>query len=93
MVAGWLVASVGFNWYLVHVASYNKTYGVLGTFVILMVWIYIAALIALSGGAIDVELQEFRKTTVRQTVSSQVSSSALRASQLEVRPANMERIP
>ena len=80
MVSGWLLASLGFNWYLKHVASYNRTYGVLGVFVILMVWMYIAALIALSGGAIDAELQEFRKTSAQQTVPSDVSSSAIRAS-------------
>jgi membrane protein len=63
MLAGWLLASLGFNWYLRHVASYNKTYGVLGAFVVLMVWMYIGALIVLSGAGIDAELQVFRSAS------------------------------
>jgi membrane protein len=61
MVGGWLLASLGFNWYVRHVASYNRTYGVLGAFVVLMIWIYISTLIALSGAAIDAELTELQK--------------------------------
>jgi len=57
-VVGWLVATAGFNFYVRHVASYNRTYGVLGAFVILMVWTYITSLIALIGAEINAALHE-----------------------------------
>lgn len=79
MVGGWVLASLGFNWYLRHVASYNKTYGVLGAFVVLMVWIYIATVIALSGAAVDAELRELRKAPVQQISSSDVPGGVKRA--------------
>jgi membrane protein len=71
MVTAWLMASLGFNWYLQHVASYNQTYGVLGAFFVLMIWIYIAVLIALAGGEIDAELHDFRNASAQQTIPSQ----------------------
>ncbi|HEY6291817.1 MAG TPA: YihY/virulence factor BrkB family protein [Terriglobia bacterium] len=57
-VVGWLLATDGFNFYVRHVASYNRTYGVLGAFVILMVWTYITSLIALIGAEINAALHE-----------------------------------
>lgn len=57
VVAGWLLFSLGFNVYVRHIATYHKTYGVLGGFVILMVWVYIASLIALVGAEINSELR------------------------------------
>jgi membrane protein len=80
MVAGWILAGLGFNWYVRHVASYNKTYGLLGGFVILMVWIYIAALIALVGGEIEAELRESRRLSAQQSIPSDASGRAVPAS-------------
>ena len=80
MVVGWLLASLGFNWYVRHVASYNRTYGVLGGFVVLMVWMYIGILIALTGGAIDAELQELRRRPSQQPVQADLPDTTLRAS-------------
>jgi membrane protein len=54
----WVPATLGFNLYLQHFASYGKTYGALGTFVVLMVWTYITSLIALIGAEINRELQQ-----------------------------------
>jgi membrane protein len=61
VVAGWLLFSLGFNVYVRHIASYHKTYGVLGGFVILMVWVYIASLIALVGAEINSELRNWQR--------------------------------
>ena len=58
VVAGWLLFSLGFDVYVRRVASYHKTYGVLGGFVILMVWVYVASLIALVGAEINSELRK-----------------------------------
>ena len=56
----WVPATLGFNFYVRHFASYNRTYGALGAFVILMVWTYITSLIALIGAEINRELHKMR---------------------------------
>ncbi len=58
VAAGWLLGPLGFNVYILHFASYHKTYGVLGAFVILMVWFYMSSLIALIGAEINSLLLE-----------------------------------
>lgn len=60
--AGWLLGPLGFNYYILHIASYNKTYGVLGAFVILMVWFYVSSLIILIGAEINSQLRETART-------------------------------
>jgi membrane protein len=59
--AGWLLGPLGFNYYIQHIASYNRTYGVLGAFVILMVWFYVSSLIVLVGAEINSQLHEAAK--------------------------------
>jgi membrane protein len=59
VTASWFLNTQGFNFYVVHIASYHKTYGVLGGFFVLMVWIYISSLIALIGAEIQSELEKF----------------------------------
>jgi len=53
---GWLVSTAGFNLYARYLGTFNKTYGVLAVFVILMVWIYLSSLIILTGAEINVVL-------------------------------------
>ena len=57
----WLVASIGFAIYAQNFGSYNKTYGVLGAIVVLMVWLFISAYVVLIGGEINAEME--RQTT------------------------------
>jgi len=68
VAAGWLLGPLGFNVYIIHFASYHKTYGVLGAFVILMVWFYISSLIALVGAEINSLLHEYEDGTSRPSV-------------------------
>jgi membrane protein len=67
--AGWLLGPLGFNGYILHFASYHKTYGVLGAFVILMVWFYISSLIVLIGAEINSQLYEYEEGGSRPRVS------------------------
>jgi membrane protein len=67
----WVPASIGFNLYVRYVASYDKTYGALGAFVILMVWIYLGCLITLVGAEIDCELHKM-STEVKPTRTHQL---------------------
>jgi membrane protein len=61
----WLVASIGFAIYAQNFGSYNKTYGVLGAVVVLMLWLFISAYVVLIGGEVNAEMehQTTRDTT------------------------------
>ncbi len=69
IVIGWLLASAGFNFYAQHFATFNKTYGALGVFITLMVWIYLVSLVTLAGAEINSELDKMtaRTRALRQT--------------------------
>jgi membrane protein len=63
-VLAWLAASVGFRLYVSHFASYAKTYGALGTVIVLMVWLYISGLMVILGGEINAILDRVHKGIV-----------------------------
>ena len=54
----WLLASVGFSYYVANFGSYNKTYGSLGAAVGFMTWIWISSMIVLLGGELNAELEQ-----------------------------------
>ena len=56
--AGWLLGPLGFNFYIVRIASYNRTYGLLGAFVVLRVWFYFSSLIVLVGAEVNSQLRD-----------------------------------
>ena len=60
VVLAWIPATLGFNLYVARFASYNRTYGALGAFVVLMVWMYISSFIVLTGAEINCELHKMR---------------------------------
>jgi len=63
IVLGWLLSTSGFNLYAQYLGTFNKTYGVLSVFVILMVWIYLSCLIVLAGAEINSELSKMTRQT------------------------------
>lgn len=68
----WLVGSGCFSVYLNHLNTYNKVYGPLGAFAILMVWLYYTSLLILIGGEINSQVYKklvkdgLRKGTVEK---------------------------
>jgi membrane protein len=60
-VITWALATSGFNFYLLHFGTYQRTYGVLGTFIVLMVWIYVMSTVVLIGAEINYRLHVGRE--------------------------------
>jgi membrane protein len=53
----WLIASLGFKFYVTSFADYNETYGSLGGVIMLMLWFYITALAILVGAEMNAEIE------------------------------------
>jgi membrane protein len=63
----WIIASALFAFYVRTFASYGKTYGAVGDFVVLLMWFYISGFIIVLGAEINAEAerQTRKDTTVR----------------------------
>ncbi len=59
-LAGWLLLSFGLGVYFGKFAHFNKTYGVLGAAIALLVWMYWTAFAVLVGGEINSEIIQER---------------------------------
>ncbi len=57
----WLVASVGFAFYVANFASYNKTYGSVAGAVVVLLWLWITNLALVFGAELDSELERGRQ--------------------------------
>ena len=53
----WLATSAAFSFYVANVASYDVTYGSLGTAIIVLMWLYVSALVVLVGAELNGELE------------------------------------
>jgi membrane protein len=61
-VTFFVVASLAFNAYVRYFASYNRTYGALAGFVILITWIYLASFILLVAAETNSVFEQIRET-------------------------------
>ncbi|WP_158843669.1 YihY/virulence factor BrkB family protein [Saccharothrix deserti] len=62
----WVVASLGFAFYVANFGSYNKTYGSLAGVIIFLVWLWISNLALLLGAELDAELERGRRIEAGQ---------------------------
>lgn len=62
----WIVASIGFSFYVSKFASYNETYGSLGGVVIMLMWLYISAYIVILGAIINAASEQ--QTAIDSTI-------------------------
>lgn len=54
----WLVGSWGFSIYVNNLHTYNRVYGAIGAFAMLMVWMYYTSVLLLIGGEINAQLYD-----------------------------------
>lgn len=64
----WLLATLGFSWYVRHITNYNLLYGSIGTGIALLIWMYLLAIIALFGCEFNAERERMLRA---QTDSNQ----------------------
>jgi membrane protein len=57
----WLIASVGFAFYVANFGSYNKTYGSLGAVIVFLVWLWITNVVLLLGAELNAERERSRQ--------------------------------
>lgn len=53
----WLLATAAFRVYISNFSSYSQTYGFLGAFIILLLWLYVTGVVVLVGGELASEMQ------------------------------------
>jgi membrane protein len=53
----WILASLGFKYYVANMGDYTETYGAIGAFMVLMVWFYISGLVILLGAEMNAEIE------------------------------------
>ena len=56
-IVTWILASVGFAFYVANFGSYNKTYGSLAGVVVFLLWLWLTNLALLFGAEVDAELE------------------------------------
>ena len=56
----WLLATLGFSWYVRHITNYNVMYGSIGTGIALLIWMYLLAIIELIGCEFNAEFERMR---------------------------------
>jgi membrane protein len=54
----WVLATAGFRIYIANFSSYSETYGFLGAFIILLLWLYVTGLVVLAGGELASEMEK-----------------------------------
>ena len=62
VTALWLLAMLGFAWYVRHIANYNVVYGSIGAVIALLIWMYLLSAIALYGCEFNAERERLRSS-------------------------------
>jgi len=68
----WIVASIGFGFYVANFGSYNATYGSLGGVVIFLMWLWLTNIALLFGAEFDAELERERELKAGQPAEDEI---------------------
>ena len=71
----WMAGSAGFSYYVANFSAYDKTYGSLGTVVVLLMWLYVSAFIVLVGAEFNAEVEQAQAAEESNAAPALVRSS------------------
>jgi membrane protein len=71
-VVVWIVASIGFAFYVANFGNYQKTYGTLGGVVSFLVWMWITNLAVLFGAELNAELERSRELEAGEPAEEEI---------------------
>jgi len=71
-VVVWVLASIGFAFYVKNFGSYNQTYGTLGGAVIFLLWLWISNLALLFGAEFNAELERTRELAAGEPAEEKI---------------------
>jgi membrane protein len=57
----WVLASLGFGFYVTNFSSYNATYGSIGGVIVFLLWVWISNIALLFGAELDAEMERGRQ--------------------------------
>jgi membrane protein len=66
-VAAWVIASIGFAFYVQTFASYNKTYGSMGAVIVLLFYFFLSAAVLLFGAEVNAVLARSRGVRLQES--------------------------
>jgi membrane protein len=64
----WLIASLGFKYYVANWGYYTESYGLIGAVMILLLWFYISGLVILIGAEMNVEIEHAGEAGPRRRI-------------------------
>jgi membrane protein len=67
----WVLASLGFAFYVANFASYNKVYGSLAAVIVFLIWLWISNIAVLLGAEFDAELTRERRIEEGESPSAE----------------------
>ena len=77
----WMLASLGFKYYVANWGAYTETYGVIGAVMILLLWFYISGLVILFGAELNVEIEHAGTAGPRRRVGDRTFAGVERGRQ------------